>query len=167
MAVMAKYNLTPYSLIVRSCSLRQMGMTGQQILEFLKAKLPPQRLISEQLRTRSAKWVLHSGWESMPHELESWVLWAAVRMTVRKDPGGRCRDALHAVLGDELFNRVVTISTFAVMQRVWIDAHPDFEAMHDERVIRAHKALLQETPEFAACLGQCQETINPPRSRTA
>lgn len=149
MTVMAKYNLTPYSLIVRSCSLRQLGMTGQQILEFLRTKLPSQRMITEQIRAWSARWVLRSGWSSMPGELEMWLLWAAARMTVRKDPGGRCRNALRDALSDELYNKVVAISTFAAMQRVWIDAHPDFDAMQDQRVIAAHKALLKETPEFA------------------
>lgn len=149
MAVMAKYNLTPYSLIVRSCSLRQLGMRGQQILDFLRTKLPPQRLIADQIRTWSAKWVLRSGWSSMPGEMETWLLWAAARMTVRKDPGGRCRNALRDALNDELYNNVVAISTFAAMQRVWIDSHPDVDAMQDARVIAAHKALLKETPEFA------------------
>ena len=149
MAVMAKYNLTPYSLIVRSCSLRQMGMTGQQILDFLRMRLPAQRMITEQIRTLSARWMPRSSWASMPEGLDLWILWATARMTVRKDPGGRCRDALHDALGDELFNKVVSLSTYAAVQRVWIDAHPDIDAAQDERVIATHKAILKETPEFA------------------
>ncbi|GEM_PF-6265183 len=169
LTVMAKFNLTPYSLIVRSCSLRQMGMTGQQILEFLRMKLPPQRLIAEQIRTLSATWVLHSGWASMPEGLDLWILWAVARMTVRKDPGGRCRNAAHDALGDELFNKVVVLSTFAAMQRVWIDAHPDADAMQDGRVMAVHKALLKETPEFAQVWDSARKrstTRNPgPRER--
>lgn len=149
MAVMAKYNQTPYSLIVRSCSLRRMGMTAKDIVHFLRTKLPPQRLITEQLRIHAARWVLRSGWSSIPPELEPWILWAAARFAVRKDPGGRCRTALAETLGDDLFNRVVTLCTFAAMQRVWIDAHPEFDAMDDARVIEQHKALLKECPEFA------------------
>lgn len=167
MAVMAKYNLTPYSLIVRSCSLRQMGMSGQQILDFLRTKLPAQRVIAEQMRTWSARWVLRSGWSSMPAELETWLLWAAARMTVRKDPGGRCRNALRDALSDELYNRVVAISIFAAVQRLWIDAHPDFDAMQDQRVIAEHKALLKETPEFAQVWDSARKrsTIRTPGPR--
>lgn len=149
MAVMAKYQLAPYSLIVRSCSLRRMGMSPQAILELFECKIPPQALITEKLRVEGAAWTYKGGWVSMPKSLERWVMWGAVRLALRKDPLGRCRNAVFDAVGELSFNKIVNLATFAAMQRVWIDAHPDADPMEDDRVKAQYKKLLEDAPEFA------------------
>ena len=54
------------------------------------------------------------------------------------------------ILGEVLFNKVVMLATFAAMQRVWIDSHPDVDPADDARVQQEHRDLLAEAPEFVS-----------------
>ena len=148
MGLMARFQIAPYSLIVRSCSLRRMGMSTDEVLELLSCPMPPQKTITEGLRVGGAKRVYDSGWGLVAPALERGLLWAAVRMALRKDRMGRCRNALRELLGEEQFNHVIMLVTFAAMQHVWMDSHPDVDPLGDDRVKAEYKALVQERPEF-------------------
>lgn len=148
MGLLARFQIAPYSLIVRSCALKRMGMSADEILDLLSCPIPPQKTITEGLRVNGAKRVYDSGWGLVSPALERGLLWAAVRMALRKDRLGRCRNAIRELLGEEQFNHMIMLVTFAAMQHVWIDSHPDVDPLGDDRVKAEYKALVQERPEF-------------------
>lgn len=99
MAMVAKYQRTPYSLVVRACSLRRMGMGAAEIHELLREPMPRASLVVHRLRHEGAAWMYESGWGSLSSSLERWILWALLRITQCKDRGGRCRNALSDLVG--------------------------------------------------------------------
>lgn len=165
MVLIAKYQLSTSCLILRSCALHRMGMEAPAIIQLLQQKLPPQSVILEQLRNHSPTWTIQSGWMTMPSSLEQSILFASVRMTLRKDPGGRCRQALRELLGFSNFNKILLLSTFAAMQRIWVNANPDLDPLSDPLMHAQYQSLLDAAPEFASVVdASLRRSARPPVS---
>lgn len=158
-----------YGLVIGCCALGHLGAGGGQILNLLKAPPPPQSQIVERIRLGVAERPFKASWASMPDDMQQWVLWAAVRVTLRKDPAGRCRNVLRDALGEESFNALMLLGAFLGTIHIWTDAHPEISPLDDPRV-RAHRAaLLAEAPEIESCWDRVRRrasaTGEPSRNR--
>lgn len=137
-----------YAMVAASCRLRHLGDSAAEILAMLQMPLPSQKRIVEQLQV-SRGWSSRHTLDGCPDDLMPWILAAAARMTLRRDPGDKCRDALRALVEPPLFNQILLLGSYLSSVRLWLDAHPELTGESDPGIVRYKAVLLEESPEIA------------------
>lgn len=148
-AYLSRYCAVPYCLICHSCSLYQMGMKAQEILDLLASPPPKETDIKEHLSLLAE---VPSGLTFLPEPnsaLEASLLSCSIYIALEKEPDAYCRTELRRCLGLENYQQLVALIAYVKTCHVWMEAHSEIAYEADKRAIDYLGDLLEDEPSLA------------------
>jgi diguanylate cyclase (GGDEF)-like protein/PAS domain S-box-containing protein len=150
-----------YSLHVRMCGLRQLGMNAEEIRQWLERPAPGSEEDLAPAYARLASGLrAPPGWPEPGSSAEEDVLDCAIYLFLHRGRSERCRQALMESLGSVFYARLVSFLMYVRMHHSWLEVYPEPDLEQEEAVQSGLRALLEAEPRLAAFLKSCREDMS-------
>lgn len=140
-----------YCLMCHCCTLRPLGMTGEQVVEllrqsFLELRQPP-------LATLAAAPELVEPFPETGSVLEDALLQVSLQLAADKHDA-EAHAQLKRVLGRESYHYLMLFIDYCKMCAEWVTKHPEISFADDFRVQQELTSLLQAAPSLRQLLAE-------------
>ena len=158
-AVLSRYCVVPYCMIVHSAALRPLGMTAREVLALLDA--PP---LAEQEHDvpLGVLPIPRSDLAAAPAAdslLEKTLLYCATSVFLEQANAEACQGELRRLLGPELYPHLIAYLAYVHTCHTWVEAHPDISYEADQRAREHLGSLLDEEPALAEFFRHYQDRV--------
>lgn len=148
-AYLSRFCPVSYCLVCHSCSLRELGMQAQEILNLLETTPPNQQDVDEHLRLLAAHDSLLKVISQLDSILEESLLDCSIFIALNTDEADNCRRELHRLLGAENYQYLVTFIAYIKTCHEWMKSHPEVGFETDKRAQDHFNDLISEEPKLA------------------
>ncbi len=145
-ASIARFCKVPYCLVCHSSTLKALGMSGEQIFNFLQE--PP--LQFERMQKDIENLFHHpqlTSWPESDPNLEEAILFCSLTIYLDHDTED-CKQVLKSILPPELFDSLLLLIAYNRTCVLWSEAHPELNFNDDQRVKVNLASLLKEEPRL-------------------
>jgi diguanylate cyclase (GGDEF)-like protein/PAS domain S-box-containing protein len=150
-AQLARYTRSAYSIVVRSCVLRKLGMPAGDLYHFLSQSHPGgEQDLSHDLSLFAAMPSPMEDWPAPESQLERSLLRCAIFLFRNMRRSEQSRKELRDLLGPERFGQLLALLSFVHVLHLWLEAFPEI-SYDEEPVAREYLfSLLRSEPRLAA-----------------
>ncbi len=143
LARLGRYCPSPYCLVSHSASLKNLGMSAQDIWDFLKKPAPA--LEEDARRPEGAA----PGWPAPGSAAEARLLELSELAFLHPGGSAQVRADIRRLTGGENFERLWSLISFGRLTHFWLDFHRDVSYEDDPGIRDAAAALSDEEPMLA------------------
>jgi len=158
-ALLSRFCVAPYCIMVHSAALRPLGMSAREVLELLDAPLregADRKLSLGVLPVPSPE---DAAAPETNSELEETLLSCATTVFLDQPSSDICRAELQRLLGRDLYLHLVAYLAYIKTCHTWIEAHPDIAYEADPRVVANLGSLIEDEPVLAEFFRSYKERI--------
>ena len=158
-AVLSRYCVVPYCMIVHSAALRPLGMTAREVLALLDA--PPLAIQGDNLPLGVLP-VPPPNLAAGPipdSPLEKTLLYCATSVFLEQTNAEACHVELRRLLGPDLYPHLIAYLAYVHTCHTWVEAHPDISYEADQRAREHLGSLLDEEPALAEFFRHYQDRV--------
>ncbi len=157
-ARLSRYCPVPYALIVHSCSLKQAGMPGGEILRWLERPVPASEAdLAPCFALFSSVPRPLPSWPEPGSPLEEGMLQCALFAFLSRGRSLRCREELLGFLGPANYARLTAFMGYIRMHHHWLEAFEQPSQAEDKIIGFNLESLLEEEPRLASFFRSYQE----------
>ncbi len=138
-----------YGVVVHSCELRALGLSGRELLDVLQAPLGGGPASAALLRGGGESL---AGWPLPGSPDEARIVALATHAFARDDLSEQCVAELRRLLGPGRYERLAALLSYIETCDEWLRAHPEISYEDDPRVRRHLPAMLREEPLLRSLL---------------
>jgi diguanylate cyclase (GGDEF)-like protein/PAS domain S-box-containing protein len=162
---LSRYCASPYFMVTHACTLRQLGMTGQEIRQAAEKSSPAAADIEQAL-----EWLA-----SFPHPIQTWpdgnlefeesLIACCIAVFLMVAGSERCAAELKDILGSSNYAHLVALLANAKASHLWMDTHPEV-GYESHPVVRKHiLALVRDDARLVQIFRHHRDTAvqNPVR----
>jgi PAS domain S-box-containing protein len=147
-AYAARFVKSPYFLICQSSSLKEMGMTGQEILMWLNKPPMSDLNFQELLKTLKENRRMVDAWPTEESLLEKALFESLTLLYHKRFEVHFLSAEIHRILGPVLYNDFLNLLIFIKTSHELTEAFPSLAPEADKRVSMFRAALLAEEPRL-------------------
>ena len=158
-AVLSRYCVVPYCMIVHSAALRPLGMTAREVLALLDS--PPLAVQEADLPLGVLPVPLPAvaAAPTPDSPLEKTLLYCATSVFLEQPTAEACQAELRRLLGPDLYPHLIAYLAYVHTCHTWVEAHPDISYEADQRAREHLGALLDEEPALAEFFRHYQDRV--------
>jgi AhpD family alkylhydroperoxidase len=138
-----------YGVVIHSCELRALGLSGRELLDVLQAPLGGGPSSAALLRGGGGSL---AGWPQPGSSDEARIVALATHAFAHDDLAEQCVAELRRLLGPARYERLASLLSYIETCDEWLRAHPEISYADDPRVRRHLPAMLREEPLLRSLL---------------
>lgn len=166
-ALLSRYCVAPYCMMVHSAALRPLGMTAREVLTLLDAPSPETGEADLPLGVLPVPSSEEAIAPAPGSPLEQILLYCATVAFLEQANIEACQTEMRRLLGPELYPHLVAYLAYIKTCHIWIQAHPDVSYEADRRAVEHLGPLLAEEPALADFFSNYQERVAGARESRA
>jgi diguanylate cyclase (GGDEF)-like protein/PAS domain S-box-containing protein len=137
LARLSKYCASPYFIVTHACTLRQLGMTAQQIRNTLEKSAPAAADIEQALQQLAGIPHPIQTWPDGDLEFEERLIACCLAVFLVLPESERCAAELKDVMGSSNYTHLVALLANAKASHLWMDTHPEV-GYESHPIVRKH-----------------------------
>ncbi len=150
-AQLARYSPSPYSIVLRSCYLRKLGVSPSDLPQLLtEAHAATESDLEGDITTLAAQPSPSEAWPEPNSELECSLLRCSTLLFLRTGRAERAASAIRDFLGPTRFGQLLTFLSFVGGFHSWLEYFPEISYENDPLVREHLIPLLRAEPGLAA-----------------
>ena len=166
-AMLSRFCVAPYCIIVHAAALRPLGMTAREVLALLNAPILDSQEPDLPLGVLSVPTLADAAAPAAGSALDRTLLFCATAVFLEQHNAEACRDELRRLLGPDLYVHLVAYLAYIKTCHTWIEAHPDISFEADQRAVENLGPLLAEEPALGEFFDHYKERIEGLRDSRA
>ena len=162
-AYLSRYCRVPYCLVCHSCSLRSLGISGQEVLYLLQSEPPSSTEIDFHLSVLSNYSREIGITLNFNSAIEESLLRCSIFISTQPDEADYCSNQLRSLLGYENYQHLVSFMAYVRTCHAWMEAHPEVSYKDDKRAVDYLATLLEEEPDLGGFFQNYAEKVKSER----
>jgi len=158
-ALLSRFCVAPYCMIVHSAALKPLGMTATQVLALLEAPVPGMQETDLPLGVLPVPLPGEAAAPASDSPLETTLLFCATALFLGQRAFPACQAELRRLLGADLYSHLVAYLAYIKTCHTWIEAHPEISYEADLRAAEHLGPLLAEEPALAEFFRHSPERV--------
>lgn len=145
-AYLARFCTVPYCLMCHSASLKPLGMTSKEVLNFLTTAPLNYEELAE--KTKSLQTARIVGWPEQDSDIENAILHCCVAIFLNQD-SMHCQLKLREALNEDYYSLLASFLAYNRTALSWAESYPELSYRDDKRVEDNFNSLIEGEPELA------------------
>jgi diguanylate cyclase (GGDEF)-like protein/PAS domain S-box-containing protein len=162
---LSRYCISPYFIVTHACTLRELGMAAQDVLQLIEKTRPTSDDIEQ----------AHKALSELPHPVQDWLdepafehnlLTLSVAAFLGLTEWDRCTAKLKEILEPVHYLSLISLLSYAKSSHLWLEAHPEVSCESLPVVRKNFMALVQDEPQLVQIFQNHKELVTQLPERT-